>query len=90
MKCTHGATIGQLDEEALFYLRARGIDQVTARNLLLHAFAGECLDRMHEPALRKFVEGLIADRLTDLGRSDLRTSSAGHQQTDEIVWEETG
>jgi Fe-S cluster assembly protein SufD len=90
VKCTHGATIGQLDENALFYLRARGIDEVSARKLLLRAFAGECLDRMHEPALREFIEGLISQRLADIGRADLRASGSGHQQPDEIVWEEAG
>ena len=53
VKCTHGATIGQIEEDALFYLRSRGIDEVSARSLLLFAFAGECLDRMkHGPAAR--------------------------------------
>jgi len=46
VKCTHGATIGQMDEEALFYMRSRGIEEAEARRLLLFAFAGECLDRM--------------------------------------------
>jgi Fe-S cluster assembly protein SufD len=46
VKCTHGATIGQMDEEALFYMRSRGIEDAEARRLLLFAFAGECLDRM--------------------------------------------
>ena len=48
VKCTHGATIGQIDENALFYLRSRGIDEAAARSLLLYAFASECLDRMKE------------------------------------------
>src|SRR6266567_3637197 len=59
VKCTHGATIGQIDEEALFYLRSRGIDETTARNMLLLAFAGECLARMKEGPARTHVEGLI-------------------------------
>jgi Fe-S cluster assembly protein SufD len=59
VKCTHGATIGQIDQEALFYLRARGIDEVSARRLLLVAFAGECLDRMHEGPARDHVAALI-------------------------------
>ncbi len=46
VKCTHGATIGQIEENALFYLRSRGIDEISARRLLLLAFASECLDRM--------------------------------------------
>ena len=46
VKCTHGATIGQIEENALFYLRSRGISEMEARRLLLEAFAGECIDRM--------------------------------------------
>ena len=45
VKCTHGATIGQLDEEAIFYLRARGLTFAEARDMLIHAFAGEVLER---------------------------------------------
>ena len=59
VKCTHGATIGQIEEDALFYLRSRGIDEVSARKLLLFAFASECLDRMKQGPVRKHVEGLI-------------------------------
>ncbi len=59
VKCTHGATIGQIDEEALFYLRSRGIDEVSARKLLLLAFAGECLARMKEGPVRRHVEALV-------------------------------
>jgi Fe-S cluster assembly protein SufD len=44
VKCTHGAAIGQLDEEALFYLQARGLTRKDARDLLIHAFAGEVLE----------------------------------------------
>ena len=46
VKCTHGSTIGQLDEEALFYLRSRGIGEEDARELLIYAFASEVVDRM--------------------------------------------
>jgi Fe-S cluster assembly protein SufD len=59
VKCTHGATIGQIEENALFYLRSRGIDEVSARHLLLLAFAGECLDRMKDGPARKYAEQLI-------------------------------
>ena len=59
VKCTHGATIGQIEEDALFYLRSRGIDEVSARRLLLLAFASECLDRMKEGPARTHVEDLI-------------------------------
>ncbi len=59
VKCTHGATIGQIDEEALFYMRSRGIDEASARNHLLLAFAGECLGRMKEGPVRRHVEALV-------------------------------
>ena len=44
VKCTHGAAIGQLDDDAMFYLRARGMTVLEARDMLIHAFAGEILD----------------------------------------------
>jgi Fe-S cluster assembly protein SufD len=66
VKCTHGATIGQMEENALFYLRSRGIDEASARQLLLLAFASECLDRMAEGPARTHVESLIHDHLTHL------------------------
>ncbi len=53
VKCTHGAAIGQLDEDAYFYLRARGIGAHDARNLLIHAFAREVLDEIVVPAVRE-------------------------------------
>jgi Fe-S cluster assembly protein SufD len=66
VKCTHGATIGQIEENALFYLRSRGIDEVSARKLLLLAFASECLDRMHSSPAREHVEKLIHQHLLTL------------------------
>jgi len=63
VKCTHGATIGQIDESALFYLRSRGIDEVSARRLLLLAFADECLDRMKQGPARTHVAALINECL---------------------------
>lgn len=66
VKCTHGATIGRIEDEPLFYLRSRGLDETAARNLLLYAFAAECLDRMHEQAARNFVEELIRQRLGEI------------------------
>jgi Fe-S cluster assembly protein SufD len=53
VKCTHGAAIGQLDEDAVFYLKSRGIAAVDARNLLIHAFAGEVLDGVKAEAIRQ-------------------------------------
>jgi Fe-S cluster assembly protein SufD len=66
VKCTHGATIGQIEENALFYLRSRGIDETSARRLLLRAFASECLERMREGPARTYVEGLIVQSLSGI------------------------
>jgi len=66
VKCTHGATIGQIEENALFYLRSRGIDELSARRLLLQAFASECLDRMHPGAARVHAERLIHEHLQSI------------------------
>ena len=52
VKCSHGATIGQLDEDALFYLRSRGISHREAVRVLTRAFAGEVLDRVRVPLLK--------------------------------------
>ena len=52
VKCTHGATVGQLDENALFYLRSRGIDTTTARSLLIYAFASQATDRIRVESVR--------------------------------------
>ena len=68
VKCTHGATIGQVDETALFYLRSRGLSEVSAKHLLLQAFANECLDRMHTGPVRDHVERLVADWLPETAR----------------------
>lgn len=63
MKCTHGATIGQIEENALFYLQSRGISELEARKLLLMAFAEECVDRMHSTVAREHIERLVSQHL---------------------------
>jgi Fe-S cluster assembly protein SufD len=63
VKCSHGCTVGQLDEEAQFYLQARGIDKITARGLLLYAFAGEVLDKIEEDSLRNYIVNQIQKRI---------------------------
>jgi len=63
VKCSHGCTVGKLDEEALFYLRARGISEKTAKSLLLHAFAVDILDNIKSEPLREHVDHLISERL---------------------------
>ena len=63
VKCTHGATIGQLNEESVFYLRSRGIDEVTAKRMLIHAFAGEIIERIQCDSAREEIDKLVWDRL---------------------------
>jgi Fe-S cluster assembly protein SufD len=61
VKCTHGATIGQIDPEAVFYLRSRGIGRQEARDLLTYAFANDLLERIkYEPLRGRLREGLFA------------------------------
>ena len=79
VKCSHGATVGQLDERAIHYVRSRGLGAEAARALLTFGFAEDVLARMGEPAVRRHVErGLVAalpalaelpamDRMEDLG-----------------------
>ncbi|MCG8544895.1 MAG: Fe-S cluster assembly protein SufD [Alphaproteobacteria bacterium] len=66
VKCSHGASAGELDDDALFYLRSRGIDEATARSLLVEAFIGEAIDSVdYEPArdaFRQVINGWLADR----------------------------
>lgn len=63
VKCTHGATVGQLDEDALFYLRARGIGKNDARNMLVYAFASAVLQRIHLDTIREELETLLYAKL---------------------------
>ena len=63
VKCSHGCTVGQLDEEALFYLRSRGIAHREARALLLFAFTHEALARIRIPELKSRVNTWIAQKL---------------------------
>ncbi len=92
VKCTHGATIGQIEENALFYLRSRGIDEPSARKLLLLAFANECLDRMKEDGVRRHLEQLINRHLFGLGMEMATVSIAPteHSGDKSKNWEEVG
>jgi Fe-S cluster assembly protein SufD len=73
VKCTHGAAIGQLDDDAIFYLRARGLTYFEARDMLIHAFAGEILDRVRIEPLRAALESeLYAQLARDLAEMDAR------------------
>jgi Fe-S cluster assembly protein SufD len=62
VKCSHGCTTGQLDDDALFYLRARGIDKESARAMLLYAFAVDVLNSIQIVPLKKHLDRIIADR----------------------------
>jgi len=63
VKCSHGCTTGQLDEEALFYLRSRGIEKNTARAMMLYAFAAEVLENIPNEKLKSFIDAMIGERL---------------------------
>jgi Fe-S cluster assembly protein SufD len=63
VKCSHGATVGQLDPEALFYLKSRGICDRNARMLLMYAFATEIANKISIEVLRERIEGMIVKRL---------------------------
>ncbi len=63
VKCSHGCTIGRLDEKGLFYLRSRGVSEAEARKMLSHAFMTDVLERITNEDWRKHLEGLIDAKL---------------------------
>ena len=63
VKCSHGATVGQLDNEAMFYIRTRGIDKNEARHLLMYAFANEIISKINVVPLKERVIDLVDKRL---------------------------
>ena len=89
VKCTHGATIGQIEENALFYLRSRGIGEMEARRLLLEAFAGECIERMKPGPAREYTESIVFERLLSVANAG-SSAKAGSGETRERHWEEVG
>jgi Fe-S cluster assembly protein SufD len=64
VKCSHGSTIGFLDQDALFYLRTRGIGEVEAQNMLVYAFANDLVEQIHLKPLRERLENLLMERLS--------------------------
>ncbi len=62
VKCAHGATVGQLDKEEIFYLKSRGLSDLTARNLLTYAFGGEVIDRISISSLKRQLEEIVLAR----------------------------
>ena len=63
VRCTHGATVGQLDDDAMFYLRSRGLSHARARNVLIHAFASDILDRIKIAPIRAHLDRVLLEQL---------------------------
>ncbi len=63
VKCSHGCTVGQLDEESLFYMRSRGISEKSAKALLVHAYALDVLEHIKLQPIREYVDRIITERL---------------------------
>jgi Fe-S cluster assembly protein SufD len=69
VKCTHGATVGQLDDQQIFYLRSRGISEADAKDVLTFAFASEIVQQVHFDSVREKLESIIHRRLGE-GRTE--------------------
>ena len=65
VRCTHGGTVGQMDQDSIFYLRARGISRETARNIMIQAFAGEVAESIHNESIRDYIDHLVLSRLKE-------------------------
>jgi Fe-S cluster assembly protein SufD len=68
VRCTHGATVGQMDQEALFFLRTRGLDRAEATSMLVQAFASEILDKVKVSGYRAWVESELRTKFLMVGR----------------------
>ena len=66
MKCTHGATVGRIDQTALFYMKSRGVNKELARRLLTYAFAAEVLETIEVDAVRQGLESATLQRFTGI------------------------
>jgi Fe-S cluster assembly protein SufD len=66
VKCSHGCTIGRLDEKGLFYLRSRGVSEAEARKLMAHAFITEVVERVQNEAWKAVLTALIDNKLATL------------------------
>jgi Fe-S cluster assembly protein SufD len=63
VKCSHGATIGKLDKDMLFYLKARGINEKSAKAILMNAFAHDVLDTISIEPVKNYLDNILAERL---------------------------
>jgi Fe-S cluster assembly protein SufD len=70
VKCSHGTTVGQLDEAALFYLRSRGLDRRHARQMLTHAFVASVISKSPLPSVEGLLREMVEARLNELTASD--------------------
>ena len=66
VKCGHGATVGDLDDNVLFYMRSRGIPETEARNLLIEAFAKEIFETVSDEGIRNQIDVALASWLSNL------------------------
>ena len=73
VKCTHGATVGRLDEQALFYMKSRGVGRELARRLLTYAFAADVLETIEQVSVREELERMTLKRFTKLEGADSRS-----------------
>lgn len=64
VKCSHGSTTGQLDEEAIFYLRARGIGEHAAKQLMVGAFVGEVFEKIENEAFLNRINEILTERFS--------------------------
>lgn len=67
VKCTHGATIGQMDKDSLFYLRSRGIEQKLAKAIMLRAFASQNIEDIGDKVIQSYVEKLVKNWFSEIG-----------------------
>jgi len=86
VKCSHGATVGQLDAEALFYIRSRGISESNAKIMLMYAFAADVINKISIPELRQRMDDMVKKRLRgELSQCEqcvLNCSTHEHQKID--------
>jgi Fe-S cluster assembly protein SufD len=76
VKCTHGATVGQLDSEQVLYLRSRGIGLAEARNILTYAFASDVVKRVRSVRLRDLLERLVREKLSSASGQESHDQAA--------------
>ena len=62
VKCSHGATIGQMDDDAKFYLKSRGIGEEASKGILLHAFASDVVASIKNESIRNYIEKIITEK----------------------------